>query len=137
MPEIFEAILAKDPEALFLGDVPPAAEQDRAKLVRQILHCYDTKSLFDERIVRAARARLDYRGLAADLKPYISLTNQTVYLSLNDRGIDFPDCRHNIAGIAACELGVNRDSSKAVEDVDGPRAAGGAVFHRLAPLAGK
>jgi hypothetical protein len=76
LPDVCQAILAKDPEALLLADDAPLAEADRADLVRQLLRAYDSGALIDERLVRTfgqrlEGARLKYSGLEEDLRPYI------------------------------------------------------------------
>jgi len=76
VPEVCQALLAKDPEALLFGGDLVLGEEERADLVRQILRSYDSGALFDERMIRAVGsqlggARLKYRDLPADLRPYI------------------------------------------------------------------
>jgi len=75
-PEIWSALLAKDPSALFASDTPPSSEADRRQLVNQILRLHDTGELFDIRTVTLVGsqqdgARLKYAEIAGDLKSYI------------------------------------------------------------------
>jgi hypothetical protein len=76
LPEVCQAILAKDPEALLLADDTPLAEADRADLVRQLLGAYDSGALIDENVMRTFSqrlegARLKYSGLEEDLRIYV------------------------------------------------------------------
>ncbi len=76
VPEVSSALLSKDPAALFASDTPPASEEDRRKLVRQILNLFDNGALHDIQIVAAAGqhqegARIKYAGIAKDLEPYL------------------------------------------------------------------
>jgi hypothetical protein len=75
-PGLCGVLLSQDPAALFASDTPPASEDDRRKLVCQILQLYATGELLDIRIVsetgrQQEGARLKYAGIAGDLKPYI------------------------------------------------------------------
>ncbi len=83
LPEVCQAVLAKDPEAILLADDAPLAEADRAGLVRELLRAYDSGELIDERVVRTFGKRLDgarltYPGLDADLKPYVRGQNKGI-----------------------------------------------------------
>jgi len=83
LPEVCQAILAKDPEALLLADDAPLAEADRRDLVRQLLRAYDSGALVDEHLVRRfgqrlEGARLKYSELEEDLRLFVRGKNKRI-----------------------------------------------------------
>jgi hypothetical protein len=76
VPEVCQAILEKDPEALLLADAPSLSESQRRDLVLRTLRSYESGDLANENLVRIVGgpsdgARLKYARLADDLRPYI------------------------------------------------------------------
>src|SRR2546428_56956 len=58
-------------------------------------------------------------------------------LCTNDGRINLADCRYDVIRIAVGELGIQRHTGKAVEDVNGPRTTVRAIADGFPPLAGE
>jgi hypothetical protein len=71
-PEVFAAIMQRDPEVLLRSDVASATNEDRSALVGSLLRGYDEGVLLDDdRGLRRRYARLHHPSLAEQLRPYI------------------------------------------------------------------
>ena len=68
---VCHAIIANDPEIMFLSQTPPVNKLEREMLVREILRLFESGELDDEHVVSRTRINLKDLKLAADLKRYL------------------------------------------------------------------
>jgi len=72
VPDVFREIMKTDPQVLLRSDVATADVKDRATLVETLMRLYDEEKLLDrDQEIRGRYGKLNYPGLAAQLRPYI------------------------------------------------------------------
>ena len=71
-PEVFSELMRTDPEVLLRSDIFSTDSQLKSALVESFLRLFEEERLFDQDFEISKRyKKLDYPGLAAQLRPYI------------------------------------------------------------------
>jgi predicted NACHT family NTPase len=72
VPDIFRAIMENEPDVLLRSDVATADEGDRSRLLENLLKLYEDSRLIDNIDTRTRYKKLFHKGIADQLREYIS-----------------------------------------------------------------